>query len=144
MQSEHSSHHSHPDGGLNCPLCKAISNDSPFILEKRENSTLLLSLEGHPLVVPNNHVRFEDVDQNLAARLGEDIFKYTPWIIDVYEAEGLNIVANYGRAAGQELEHFHFHLIPRNVGDNKVNLNELTRIAERHRREIMLKFKTSP
>ena len=33
-------------------------------------------------------------------------------------ADGLNVVQNNGAAAGQTVQHFHIHLIPRYQGDN--------------------------
>jgi histidine triad (HIT) family protein len=36
---------------------------------------------------------------------------------DVTKCEGCNVLANEGRAAGQAVDHVHFHLIPRNPGD---------------------------
>ncbi|EKD91497.1 MAG: hypothetical protein ACD_30C00003G0008 [uncultured bacterium] len=125
----------------NCPFCTIFrDNQREFIIKDRETTALILSLEGHPLIVPKKHVRFEDIDPELASNLGQDIFKYTPRIIEIYQTEGLNILTNIGRAAGQDIEHFHIHLIPRIIGDNKVNLNGLVRISDRKRRDIMLKF----
>jgi histidine triad (HIT) family protein len=31
--------------------------------------------------------------------------------------DGYNVLCNNGRAAGQLVEHLHFHIIPRNLGD---------------------------
>jgi histidine triad (HIT) family protein len=32
-------------------------------------------------------------------------------------SDGYNVLCNNGRAAGQLIEHLHFHIIPRNTGD---------------------------
>ena len=32
-------------------------------------------------------------------------------------SDGYNLLCNNGRAAGQIIEHLHFHIIPRNTGD---------------------------
>ena len=33
------------------------------------------------------------------------------------EADGYNVLCNNGRAANQVVEHLHFHIIPRRMGD---------------------------
>ncbi|VVB74848.1 HIT domain protein [uncultured archaeon] len=45
------------------------------------------------------------------------IKKLAPAVIKVADAEGLNIIQNNGKAAGQAEPHVHFHLIPRKHGD---------------------------
>jgi len=58
---------------------------------------------------------------------------------DELKMDGLNILQNNGKAAGQEIEHFHLHLLPRYNGDGlKLNntkptdppLDELAKYAE--------------
>ena len=73
---------------------------------------------GHVLVVPRQH--FEsllDTPRDLvmhlfdvAARVGEVVRKVT-------RAPGMNIVVNSGAAAGQDVFHYHVHVIPRTPGD---------------------------
>ena len=46
----------------------------------------------------------------VAMRLG-------PVVRSVAGAEGMNIVVNSGAAAGQDVFHYHIHLIPRRHGD---------------------------
>ena len=41
---------------------------------------------------------------------------------DALKCDGLNLVQNYGEIAGQTVNHFHLHLIPRYEGDG-LNLN---------------------
>jgi histidine triad (HIT) family protein len=36
-------------------------------------------------------------------------------------SDGYNLLCNNGRAAGQIVEHLHFHIIPRNAGDGLLN-----------------------
>ena len=73
---------------------------------------------GHVLVVPRQH--FEsllDIPQELAMHLFEVAMRIGPVVRKVSGAQGMNIVVNSGRAAGQDVFHYHVHLIPRKVGD---------------------------
>lgn len=73
---------------------------------------------GHVLVVPKQH--FEsllDIPHELAMHLFEVSMTLGPVVRKVAGAQGMNIVVNSGQAAGQDVFHYHVHLIPRKVGD---------------------------
>ena len=73
---------------------------------------------GHVLVVPREH--FEsllDIPRPLAMHLFDVAMRLGPTIRRVSGAEGMNIVVNSGAAAGQDVFHYHVHLIPRRAGD---------------------------
>ena len=73
---------------------------------------------GHVLVVPREH--FESL-LDLPPDLGMHLFRVAtrlgPVLREVSRAEGMNVVVNSGRAAGQDVFHYHVHLIPRREGD---------------------------
>ena len=73
---------------------------------------------GHVLVVPRRHFeRLEDVPSELSAHLFRVASRLAPVVKRVANAEGMNIVVNSGRAAGQDEPHYHVHVIPRCTGD---------------------------
>ena len=73
---------------------------------------------GHVLVVSRRHYEsFEDVPAELAQHLFEVATMLVPAVKKVANAEGMNVVVNSGRAAGQDEPHFHIHVIPRTPGD---------------------------
>jgi histidine triad (HIT) family protein len=73
---------------------------------------------GHVLVVPRDHYEnLGDLPPALAMHLFEVALKLSPIVCRVSAAEGLNIVVNSGEAAGQDVFHYHVHLIPRKAGD---------------------------
>ena len=73
---------------------------------------------GHVLVVPKqHHESLLDIPHELAMHLFEVAMKLGPVVRRVSAAQGTNIVVNSGRAAGQDVFHYHVHLIPRRVGD---------------------------
>ena len=73
---------------------------------------------GHVLVVPRqHHESLLDIPEELAMHLFAVAMKLGPVVRKVSAAQGMNIVVNSGRAAGQDVFHYHVHLIPRKVGD---------------------------
>jgi histidine triad (HIT) family protein len=73
---------------------------------------------GHVLVVPREHYEsIEDIPPSLASHLFQVSMQLAPVVKQVAGAEGLNLVVNSGVAAGQDVFHYHVHVIPRRVGD---------------------------
>ena len=74
--------------------------------------------EGHTLVLPKRTVaRLADLTADEAAELGRQVIALSARVLAVTGAEGLNILLNDGRVAGQEVPHVHFHIIPRRSDD---------------------------
>ena len=69
---------------------------------------------GHVLVVPKDHYKniFEMPEEYLAKAIIV-AKKVGTELKDALQADGLNIVQNNGEVAGQTVDHFHIHLIPR-------------------------------
>jgi histidine triad (HIT) family protein len=73
---------------------------------------------GHLLVVPREHYEsLEDIPHALATHLFEVAMQLAPVVKRVGDAAGMNVVVNSGAAAGQDVFHFHVHVIPRRPGD---------------------------
>lgn len=73
---------------------------------------------GHLLVVPREHFEsMEDIPAALSMHLFEVAMELAPVVKQVAKADGLNLVVNSGAAAGQDVFHYHVHLIPRRQGD---------------------------
>lgn len=73
---------------------------------------------GHVLVVPREHFEsLADIPHALAMHLFEVAMELAPVVKDVARADGMNIVVNSGAAAGQDVFHYHVHVIPRCPGD---------------------------
>jgi histidine triad (HIT) family protein len=73
---------------------------------------------GHVLVVSRRHYEsFEDIPGSLAKHLFEVATKLVPAVKKVGDYDGVNVVVNSGRSAGQDEPHFHVHVIPRREGD---------------------------
>ena len=73
---------------------------------------------GHLLVVPRaHHESLQDIPHPLAMHLFEIAMELAPVVKQVGSADGLNVVVNSGAAAGQDVFHYHVHVIPRRAGD---------------------------
>lgn len=73
---------------------------------------------GHILVVPREHFEsLDDIPPALAMHLFDVAMELAPIVKQIARAEALNIVVNSGAAAGQDVFHYHVHVIPRMAGD---------------------------
>jgi histidine triad (HIT) family protein len=73
---------------------------------------------GHVLVVPRQHYEsLLDVPQELGAHLFSVTMRLANAVRRVTGCEGMNLVVNSGVAAGQDVFHYHVHIIPRRKGD---------------------------
>ncbi|WP_293397945.1 HIT family protein [Peptoclostridium sp.] len=81
---------------------------------------------GHALVITKKHYMdfFHIPHEEMSAirRLADEV----KLIIDEkFSPDGYNVGANVGKAAGQTVFHFHFHIIPRYDNDNLWRPNEI-------------------
>ena len=73
---------------------------------------------GHVLVVPRAHCEsLNDVPHELAMHLFDVALRLGPVVRRISRSSDLNVVVNSGEAAGQNVFHYHVHLIPRRVED---------------------------
>jgi histidine triad (HIT) family protein len=73
---------------------------------------------GHVLVVPREHYEvLQDIPKDVGAHLYMVAAKLIPRVQTASGATDMNIVVNSGAAAGQNVMHYHIHLIPRREGD---------------------------
>ncbi|MCU0913578.1 MAG: HIT family protein [Planctomycetes bacterium] len=106
-----------------CVFCKMVEGQIP-VTKLYEDEAVLAFLDigpisdGHALVVPKRHCAMvhecqPEVLADVAARLG----KIAEAVMTALDADGYNVLSNNGAAAGQVVDHLHFHIIPRRVGD---------------------------
>ncbi|RVX75348.1 Hit family protein 1 [Exophiala mesophila] len=98
-----------------CIFCKIIKGDIPaFKLFESEKVLAFLDIQplsrGHALVIPKHHgVKLTDIpDDSLV-----EILSVAKKIAKASGAENYNILQNNGRLAHQEVDHVHFHFIPK-------------------------------
>jgi histidine triad (HIT) family protein len=73
---------------------------------------------GHVLVAPRDHFEsLVDLPAELGLHLYDVAMRLVPIVRKIAGTDGLNLVVNSGSAAGQDVFHYHIHLIPRHKGD---------------------------
>ncbi|KAG7665238.1 HNT1 [[Candida] subhashii] len=106
-----------------CIFCKIIKGEIPCF-KLLETSTTLSFLDiqptahGHVLVIPKYHAaRFHNIPDEYLTDTLPMIKKLTKVLrLDEdhgLDGEGYNILQNNGKIAHQEIDHVHFHLIPK-------------------------------
>lgn len=107
-----------------CVFCRILARELPatFVLES-ERVAAFLDLypvhAGHVLVVPRAH--YQDLGAcpaELAAELFSVGVRLAPAIVAATGADGFNVWAANGEAAGQEVFHLHLHILPRHQNDS--------------------------
>jgi histidine triad (HIT) family protein len=73
---------------------------------------------GHVLVVPREHYEsLADLPAELARHLFDVALRLAPIVRRLADADGLNVIVNSGASAGQDVFHYHVHVIPRRSED---------------------------
>ncbi len=103
-----------------CVFCDIVRGErDATVIQESETHLCFLDAhpvtEGHALVVPKRHVEdLTAIDWEQTAGALQLAHKA---IVDRYDPDGTNIGINNGRAAGQTIDHLHWHVIPRYEGD---------------------------
>lgn len=107
-----------------CIFCKIGKGEIPSATIY-ENSDFRVFLDvapanrGHALIIPKDHAdNIFQLDGETAGKLFSLATVVARAIKEETGCEGMNIVQNNGAVAGQTVNHFHLHLIPRNEGDD--------------------------
>ena len=107
-----------------CLFCKIIAGEIPsYKIYEDDNFIAILNrfpaVQGSVLLLPKAHAEniFGLCEQELkelmplAKRIAEKMQ-------NVLRPDGINFLQNNGKAAGQEIFHYHLHIIPRFEGDS--------------------------
>lgn len=131
-----------------CLFCKIIKKEiGAEIIFESEIALAFLDIlpraPGHAMVVPKQHAQnISKLPDALVGPFFQTIKKVIAQIERALAPDGFTLGMNYGKASGQEVNHLHFHIIPRWHGDGggpiqKVVLNQpaedIKRIAEKIR-----------
>lgn len=104
-----------------CIFCEIVAGHAPAERVYEDAATLAFMdihprAPGHVLVIPKRHAAMiYDLDEETMAQLGQALLRVARGLRAALAPEGLSVVQSNGRAAGQEVMHVHFHLIPRGV-----------------------------
>ena len=106
-----------------CLFCEIAKGAIPASVVY-EDDTILSFLDisplsvGHTLIITKEHYEsLLDIPSNLGSKLFSVAQKISRAQKESLGAQGVNWLQNNGKAAGQEIFHFHIHLIPRSIDD---------------------------
>jgi histidine triad (HIT) family protein len=86
---------------------------------------------GHTLVIPKAHyVDILDTPEEQISQVHKVSKKVASAVRKATQADGVSIIQQNGKAAGQDIFHFHVHVVPRFEGQKLAAFNEL-KVVER-------------
>ena len=109
-----------------CIFCKIARNEVPSQkVYIDDNAIAFLDINpanpGHALVAPKRHYEnMHDISDAELAKTMSAVKAVAEMLMAKMNAEGINVVQNNGRAAGQLVNHIHFHVIPRYKNDSVI------------------------
>ncbi|MFX0017687.1 MAG: HIT family protein [Promethearchaeota archaeon] len=112
----------------NCIFCQIIEKkiDSKIIFENEKVMAFLDIFpvsRGHMIIVPKNHyLNLEVIPDDDLAEVFKIVKKMAKLVHAKLNLDGYNILQNNYTAAGQVINHFHVHIIPRSNNDNRFKL----------------------
>lgn len=126
----------------NCIFCKIIKGEIPsYTIYENENIKVFMDInpiaKGHSLVIPKKHyTNLFDMDEEVLKEIDEVIKELYPKFKEKIGAEGLTRMQN--NELGQEVKHYHMHLIPRYNNDNfEPKVNEIARVTVQETYEML-------
>ena len=111
-----------------CIFCDIIDHKIPSAVVYEDEKVLaILDISqvtyGHTLVMPKKHVRnIIEADEESVLSCVSVVKKLAAQIVTNTKANGVNVLTNCGEAAGQSVDHLHFHIIPRYDENDAIDL----------------------
>lgn len=127
---------------MSCIFCKILGGEIPSD-KVFENDNFIVILDafpankGHCLVIPKLHkLNIFEIEPEL---LKEGFFiaqKVAKCMKNSLNIEDINILQNNGNYAGQTVNHFHIHVIPRKKDDTVTIKSELVNISDEDKENV--------
>ncbi len=106
-----------------CLFCKIIKKEIPAeVIFESVNTVAFLDITprapGHTVVVPKMHATtFLDLPKELVGPFFEDAQIVLSMVKRALAPDAFTLGMNHGRVSGQEIDHMHFHILPRWAAD---------------------------
>jgi len=114
-----------------CIFCKIVRKQAPasFVYEDASVIAFLdirpLNL-GHTLVIPKEHYEtIYEIPDELIGHIHKIVKRTALAIKRATEADGISVIQQNERAAGQEIFHLHVHVVPRYQGQKLPRFEEI-------------------
>ncbi|MBE5932355.1 MAG: HIT family protein [Lachnospiraceae bacterium] len=127
-----------------CIFCKIAKGDIPSatIYESSDFKCILdvaPANKGHALIITKEHYdNIFQLDAETAAKIFSFATVAAKAIKEETGCEGMNVLQNNGAVAGQTVNHFHLHLVPRNQGDG-VNMSWTPKDTDSEEQKVLAK-----
>ncbi len=130
---------------MNCIFCSIVDGSAPsWVVHEDADAVAILDMgqatPGHTLVIPRVHASdIWSITEQDAAAVMRTVRQVADQLRDTLQPLGLNITQANGEAAGQEIFHYHVHLVPRYANDGlrppwRTTETSHEELAEMHRR----------
>jgi histidine triad (HIT) family protein len=132
-----------------CIFCKIVNKEIPSkIIFENEQCMAFLDIspisKGHSIVIPKNHSStIEDILEKDLVSVFKVVKDLAIYIHKKLDTAGYNILQNNFKPAGQVIDHFHVHIIPRNEDDNRFKIKIPREQANENELEIIFKKLTT-
>jgi len=130
-----------------CIFCKIVQKQTPSSIVYEDESLLVfvdirpLNM-GHTLIIPKTHcIDIFDIPQELLSQVHKVSKQIALAVKKATNADGISIIQQNGKAAGQDIFHIHIHVIPRFEGQKLKSFNELKEVDRASLNEMAKKIK---
>lgn len=117
-----------------CIFCKIVQRQAPASIIY-EDKTVMAFLDirplniGHTLVIPKTHyVDIFDTPKALLSQIHIVAKQISFAVKDATSADGISIIQQNGKAAGQDIFHLHVHVVPRFEDQKLPRFSDLVQI----------------
>jgi histidine triad (HIT) family protein len=125
-----------------CIFCKIIQKQAPASVVYEDEQVLAFMdirpvNDGHTLVIPKQHyVNIYDTPEELLSQMHVVTKRLSSVVKTVTKADGISIVQQNGKAAGQDIFHIHVHIIPRFEGQKHIRFSDLVVVSREKLDEV--------
>ena len=105
-----------------CVFCRIARREFGLILYEDEYTISFMDtamdVDGHILVIPKKHAAsLLTCEEETALHVMRTVKRVSDHLVRDCGYDGVDVMSANGAAAGQSLDHFHVHIIPRKTGD---------------------------
>lgn len=122
-----------------CIFCKIINGEIPSKKIYEDEDVLAIldisqATKGHTLVIPKKHFKnILEIEDYEYLKVMDKVKDLAQVIVKTFNANGCNILNNCNEVAGQTVDHFHVHILPRynkeeltiKFNENKLDLDQI-------------------
>ena len=130
-----------------CIFCKIVRKQAPAsVIYEDETVMAFLDIRplnlGHTLVIPKAHyVDIFDLPENQLSQVHKVAKQVSFAVKRATNADGISIIQQSGKAAGQDIFHLHVHVVPRFEGQKLPHFSDLKEVERAKLEEMAKKIK---